>query len=159
MKRPMSISGIMDEEAARPGESAGARVMAVLSLHRIWPEIVGELAATNCFPGGFRQGCLTVTARTSAWAQEMSLLSPEIQKKLDAALGEGVVTELRFKTGRLPAASRRRPARRKTAPAPEPAPKPEPDPLLKARLEQELARIKDPELREVLLRVRLAAGE
>ena len=158
MKRPMSISGIMDEEAARPRESAGARVMAVLSLHRIWPEIVGEVAATNCFPGGFRQGRLTVTARTSAWAQEMSLLSPEIQKKLDAALGEGVVTELRFKTGRLPAASKRR-VRRKTAPAPEPAPKPEPDPLLKARLEKELAKIKDPELKEILIRVRLGMGK
>jgi predicted nucleic acid-binding Zn ribbon protein len=161
MKRPKSISGIMDEEAARPQDSAQARVMAVLNLHRIWPEIVGEMAAAHSRPAGFRQGRLTIASESPAWTQEMSLLSPQIQEKLDQALGPGVITDLRFKTAKLPrpkargrsqGRSARPPAREGKKPSQDP-----PDPLLKARLEKELASVKDPELRAVLLRIRLAA--
>ena len=151
----------MDEEAGRPQESAGARVMAVLNLHRIWPRIVGETAAAHSRPAGFRQGRLTIASESPAWTQEMSLLSPQIQERLDQALGQGVITELRFKTAKLPRAKSQGPAKARAGRppgSPRKEPPPPPDPLLQARLEKELATVKDPELREVLLRIRLAAG-
>jgi len=156
MRVPKSITGIMAEEAARPEDSAGAKVMAVLSLHRIWPDIVGELAASHCRPAGFRKGCLIIAAESPAWTQEMSLLGPQVQEKLDEALGRGVITELRFRTAKLPDLKKKQAGGRK--PARPVRKKPPPDPLLSARLERELAGVKDPELRKVLMRVRLAAG-
>ena len=147
----------MAEEAARPEESQTAKIMAVLDLHRIWPKMVGKLAADHCRPAGFRKGCLVIMAESPAWTQEMSFLGAEIQEKLDRELGKGVITELRFKTGKVPG-RKKAPARKRPAPPVRKKPKAPPDPLLKARLERELAIIKDPELRKVLLRVRLAAG-
>ena len=158
MKVPKSISGIMAEEASRPEESQSAKVMAVLGLINIWPEIVGDLAAKHCRPAGFRKGSLLIMAENPAWTQELSLLGPEIQARLDRALGPGVVTELRFKTGKV--TTRKKAPARQGKPFPKAPEKPQtpPDPFLKTRLEAELAKIKDPELREVLMRVRLAAG-
>jgi predicted nucleic acid-binding Zn ribbon protein len=157
MKGPKSITGIMAEEAARPEESAAAKVMAVLSLQQIWPEIVGELAGAHCRPAGFKKGSLVIASESPAWTQELSLLGPQIQERLDSALGKGVITELRFKTAKLPALKKRLAQPKKPAPLRK-KPAPPPDPVLKARLEAELAVIKDPELRKVLMRVRLAAG-
>ena len=158
MKVPKSISGIMAEEASRPEESQTAKVMAVLGLIRIWPEIVGDLAAAHCRPAGFRKGSLLIMAESPAWTQEMSMLAPDIRERLDQALGQRVVTELRFKTGKV-STRRKTPAHPKAGPKAPEMPQAPPDPLLKARLERELAKIKDPELREVLMRVRLAAGK
>ncbi len=158
MRRPKSISGIMAEEAQRPEESAGAKVMAVLNLHRIWPEVVGKTAAVHCRPAGYRKGCLTVASESPAWTQEMSLLIPQIQERLDKALGRGVITELRFKTAKLPRPKEKYHSRGKASSPAGKEPSRPPDPQLTARLERELAKIKDPELRAVLMRVRLAAG-
>ena len=158
MKVPKSITGIMAEEAARPEESAAAKVMAVLSLHLIWPEIVGGQAAEHCRPAGFRKGVLTIAAENPAWTQEMSFLVQEIQERLDSALGKGVVTELRFKTAKLPRRRKKPEPRRKQAVPNQKKPSLPPDPALLVRLEKELEGIEDRELREVLLRVRLGVG-
>jgi predicted nucleic acid-binding Zn ribbon protein len=131
-----------------------ARLLSVLELERRWVELVGEVAAGRCWPAGFRKGCLTVAADSPTWAQELDFLKADLLARITALLGPGLVTELKFKTGR-PKGRRPGPARpARIAPPPPPPPSPE----LRARLEAELARLKDPELRATLLRLRLKAG-
>ncbi|MBW1713863.1 MAG: DUF721 domain-containing protein [Deltaproteobacteria bacterium] len=151
MKRPKSIAAILGHDPTP--------ALAVLELSRLWPQVVGPvvapLAAERCRPVAFRQGLLTVAADSPAWAQELDLRQVEIQARLDEILGPGLVTGLRFKT----ASARRRPQKPKPTqpPAPALAPPP-PDPALKARLEEELSGIDDPELKETLFRLRLKAA-
>ena len=40
-----------------------------------------------------------IAVKSSAWIQELSLMRDEIKKRLNQALGPGVIQELRFKIG------------------------------------------------------------
>jgi len=158
MRRPESISGVLGRGGGKTPGAPAAGLMTILGLGSAWPEVVGELAAAHSRPAAFRKGLLTVATDSPAWAQELDFLKVEIQERLDRLLGPGVVAELRFKAGRGQDKISRTPkSEAGTGPA-EAAPAPEPDPELKAGLEEELSRIKDPDLRETILRLRLKAG-
>jgi predicted nucleic acid-binding Zn ribbon protein len=62
---------------------------------RAWPEVAGPAMAKYAVPTAERNGSLTITCRSSVWAQELDLMAPELIAKLDAALGEGRITSLR----------------------------------------------------------------
>ena len=42
-------------------------------------------------PVGFRDGTLTVRAATTAWATQLRMLVPDVRRRLDEVVGEGVV--------------------------------------------------------------------
>ena len=70
-------------------------------LHSKWAEAVGEKIASHAGPEGLRGGTLTVMVDSSAWMNQLSMLSPEIIRKVNEALGGGErVEELRFRLGR-----------------------------------------------------------
>jgi predicted nucleic acid-binding Zn ribbon protein len=48
-------------------------------------------------PVSERDGVVSVACRSSVWAQELELLGPELLDKLNAALGDPAVAQLRFK--------------------------------------------------------------
>ena len=59
-------------------------------------EIVGpQIAASSCAQM-VRDGILFVACRSSAWANELTLLKPDILKKLRGALGQKAVKDVRF---------------------------------------------------------------
>jgi predicted nucleic acid-binding Zn ribbon protein len=43
-----------------------------------------------------RDGVLTVSCRSSVWAEELKMMAPDLRDRLNAALGEEAVAELRF---------------------------------------------------------------
>ncbi len=45
-------------------------------------------------PVGFADGTLTVRAATTAWATQLRLLVPDVRRRLDAVVGEGVVAHV-----------------------------------------------------------------
>ncbi len=49
-----------------------------------WRLAVGPRVAQHAFPLRLHQGTLTVRATSSAWAQELAMLAPTIQKRLQA---------------------------------------------------------------------------
>ena len=58
--------------------------------------------AAEAEPVAERAGRLTVSCRSATWAQELSLLAPELVQRLNAALepaGPGPLKELRVRTG------------------------------------------------------------
>ena len=59
-------------------------------------EIVGpQIAASSCAQM-VRDGILFVACKSSTWANELTLLKPEIMKKLQSALGRKAVKDVRF---------------------------------------------------------------
>ena len=50
-------------------------------------------------PTGERDGVLTVTCAAAVWAQELDLMAAELILRLNAALGDEAIRELRCRTG------------------------------------------------------------
>jgi predicted nucleic acid-binding Zn ribbon protein len=70
-----------------------ARVQAV------WESAVGSSIAAEARPTAERNGVLTITCAAAVWAQELDLLAGELVPKLNDALAEDAIRELRCRTG------------------------------------------------------------
>ena len=68
---------------------------------RIWKGAVGEQIAENAAPAAFKGGTLLVHVTSSTWLQHLGFLRQEMTRKINAALGREMVTELKFKIGNL----------------------------------------------------------
>jgi predicted nucleic acid-binding Zn ribbon protein len=64
-----------------------------------WGDVLGEALASECRPVSERQGAVTVACRSSVWAQELSMMAPDLVGRLNEALGGTAVGELRFRVG------------------------------------------------------------
>ena len=87
--------------APRPLAAALERVAAGLEpptlLARVqacWDE------AAEAEPVAERERVVTVSCRSSVWAEELKMLGPELCEKVNAALGELAVGELKFTAAR-----------------------------------------------------------
>ncbi|HMM22578.1 MAG TPA: DUF721 domain-containing protein [Selenomonadales bacterium] len=64
-----------------------------------WRQMVGEEIAAHTRPGRVRRGILNVSANNAVWAHHLSTLKEEIMDKINAFMGEKVVTEIKFQAG------------------------------------------------------------
>lgn len=89
--RPLSVAveGLADELA--PATTL-ARVQA------IWEQAAGPAIAGAARPTREHQGVLTVTCTAAVWAYELDLMETELLARLNRALGEQLVRELRCRT-------------------------------------------------------------
>jgi predicted nucleic acid-binding Zn ribbon protein len=74
-----------------------APVSGLAALQRVWPLAVGEALAAHAHPSAERDGVVTVTCSSSVWAQELTLMAPELTARLNDALKSDFVRELRFR--------------------------------------------------------------
>ncbi|WP_332888459.1 DUF721 domain-containing protein [Serinibacter arcticus] len=58
-----------------------------------WREIVGDVA-DHATPETFTDGKLVVRADSTAWATQLGLLVPQLQRRMDEEIGEGVIAEI-----------------------------------------------------------------
>lgn len=61
-----------------------------------WNDVVGEDVAAHAVPAGLRDGVLSVSAESTAWATQLRMLQGQILAKIAAAVGDGVVKSLRI---------------------------------------------------------------
>lgn len=59
-----------------------------------WTEIVGAGIADHCEPTQFVDRVVTVQCSSTAWAAQIRLLSPQLVRTLNQALGQGTVTRV-----------------------------------------------------------------
>jgi hypothetical protein len=112
-----------------------------------WPDAVGESVARNARPMAVHHGLLIVLVRDNVWMQELAMMRDEIKKKLNRALGPGLIQELRFKLGDWE--EEESPAAAAEAPL---------SPEAEAEARQTAAVISDPRLREQVLKTLFAAA-
>ena len=63
----------------------------------LWPEVAGAAIAAEAGPAAEREGRVTVECSGAAWAQELTLLEPDLRERLNARLEGFQVRSLRFK--------------------------------------------------------------
>jgi predicted nucleic acid-binding Zn ribbon protein len=93
-----SIGTILDTLAARMGIKKQIKKANVLN---DWAEIVGPKIAAETRAEHVRGVILFVNCSNPVWAQQLELLKPEIMKKVRAAVGPGIIMDIRFRTGQI----------------------------------------------------------
>jgi predicted nucleic acid-binding Zn ribbon protein len=61
-----------------------------------WPTVVGEQIAAHATPTTMREGVLSVSAESTAWATQLRIVQAQLLAKIAAAVGDGVVTSLKI---------------------------------------------------------------
>ena len=93
---PESVGSILDSVLDSTGLRRRTAERTVLE---DWPDIVGDKIAGQSRPIDIRDGILVLEADHAAWRQELTLLIPEIIRKLNRKYGEGTVKEIKWKHG------------------------------------------------------------
>lgn len=62
-----------------------------------WEEIVGVAIANHATPGRLHHGILWLKVVDAAWRQELSLMRLELAAKINAAVDEDIVKEIRLR--------------------------------------------------------------
>jgi predicted nucleic acid-binding Zn ribbon protein len=68
----------------------------------IGTEVAGDRLAAAAAPVSEREGTVTVACQSAVWAHELELLAPDLLGRLEGALGDPLVTKLRFVVGSGP---------------------------------------------------------
>ncbi|MHB1135860.1 MAG: DciA family protein [Coriobacteriia bacterium] len=135
------------------GKRHGARVVGV------WSEVVGADIARHTQGFAFREGReLVVFVDTPTWANELSLMSADLMRRINSRIGEESVTSLRFTVSKRVATERVWSAAIEQSEAAYEPDQVEPSDLSDVEQDQAAhvaAVINDPELREIALRVML----
>lgn len=88
---PQPLGGIAERLVLQRGWTAEVGVGGVVGR---WPEIVGEQISSHCQVENFDGGALVVRADSTAWATQIQLLLPQLEKRLAEEVGEGTVTQI-----------------------------------------------------------------
>jgi predicted nucleic acid-binding Zn ribbon protein len=59
------------------------------AVQEAWPQVAGSLAAAQGDPVAEREGVVTISCRSSTWAQELDLMQSELLPRLRDALEPG----------------------------------------------------------------------
>jgi predicted nucleic acid-binding Zn ribbon protein len=84
-------------EALEPLRRELAPATTLARVQEVWPSVAGR-AAREAAPVSERAGTVTFACRSSVWAGELTLMAGELKDRLNAALGDPSVTDLRFVT-------------------------------------------------------------
>jgi predicted nucleic acid-binding Zn ribbon protein len=68
-------------------------------VQQVWTTAAGSAIAAAARPTAERAGVLTVSCAAAVWAQELDLMADDLIARVNAALGEEAITELRCRTG------------------------------------------------------------
>jgi predicted nucleic acid-binding Zn ribbon protein len=90
--RPAAIALREALKTAAPQTGLGA-------VQTVWPQAVGEAIAAVAEPVAERDGVVTVRCESATWAQELTLMEPQLLERLRDQLGEGAPQGLRCSAG------------------------------------------------------------
>lgn len=88
---PRHIGSDVDHLVSALGWSTPLAVAGVVGR---WREVVGHEVADHCRPETFEEGALVVRADSTAWAMQVRLLLPQLERRLAEEVGEGVVESI-----------------------------------------------------------------
>ena len=97
-KQPKPINKIVAQVMLKGGYG---RQIAGNQLGTAWSEAAGQLLARDTRPGNIRRGSLQVTAKNSIVRQELTYVKEEILKKLQTAVPELDIRDLRVQIGKI----------------------------------------------------------
>jgi predicted nucleic acid-binding Zn ribbon protein len=91
---PRSLSGALEQLTSTLAPATTlARVQAV------WESVSGPAIAAAAHPSAEHDGVVTVLCEASVWAHELDLMGADLVARLNEALDQQIVHELRCRTG------------------------------------------------------------
>ena len=90
---PQPLGSIARDVAKKRGWAARVAEGTVLGQ---WPAVVGQHIADHATPTALRDGVLSVSAESTAWATQLRIIQAQVLAKIAAAVGDGVVTALKI---------------------------------------------------------------
>lgn len=88
---PMPVGSTVDRLLSDRGWDRSLSVAGVIGR---WRDVVGDQVADHCVPETFADGALVVRADSTAWAVQVRLLLPQLERRLAEEVGEGVVESI-----------------------------------------------------------------
>lgn len=88
---PQPLSSALERLADQHGWGNDLAVHGVVAR---WAQVVGADVAAHCHPERYAEGELTIRTDSTAWATQVRLLLPTLQRRLDAELGRGTVSRV-----------------------------------------------------------------
>lgn len=90
----------VERELSKGGSKAA---LPLAEIAAAWPKAVGETVARQAWPLRLgKDGTLHVATSSATWAFELDRLSPEIEGRLSALVGDDAPRKLRFRVGPVP---------------------------------------------------------
>jgi len=68
----------------------------------IWDEVVGDEIAKNSAPNRIDRGLLVVVTKNPTWTQQLTMMKKKIINKINEALDDEIVKDIRFIQGEIP---------------------------------------------------------
>jgi predicted nucleic acid-binding Zn ribbon protein len=88
---PQLLGAMVDKLVGDQGWELELRVRGVFAR---WSELVGDEVGAHSTPETFTDGKLVVRTDSTAWATQLTLLTPTVLRRLNEDLGDGTVTIL-----------------------------------------------------------------
>lgn len=73
--------------------------MQLAGVWKIWDQAVGPAIAENARPLAFKQKLLLVQVSSPIWIQQLRFLKTDLIARLNQALGEACIEDIKFKVG------------------------------------------------------------
>ncbi len=101
--RPVAIGHILPRllQSCR-----GQSDQALIQVWDLWDEAVGAAIAADAQPEAFKGKILIVKVSSSTWIHHLQFLKKDIIAKINDALGQDLVEEIKFKIGTIGATMR-----------------------------------------------------
>ena len=95
-KKSVHIGGILNDvlKTLRPAADSG-----LVQVWPLWDDAVGRVIAENARPAAFKGKLLLVHVSSSPWVYQLQFLKREIIQKLNTALGQDLIEDIKFKIG------------------------------------------------------------
>ncbi len=101
-------------EGWQPSKGRAAAEDPLTAVRLAWADVAGPEVAANAQPLKIERDALVVVTRSNAWSQQLTFLSERIVTDLRARLQTPAFSRLRFRVGRMPAATPATPGRRRS---------------------------------------------
>ncbi len=88
------LSKVLKKAIVQQGLDHGIREQ---QLFLRWEEIVGTAIANHSSPSRLRNGILWLQVTDAVWRQELTLMRVELVAKINSALGEEIVKDIRLR--------------------------------------------------------------
>lgn len=119
-------------------------------LWKEWNKLVGEQISKNCQPERLKDGILFLRVSSPVWAQQLHFMKNMIIEKVNGFMGSNGIKELRFQVGKFRATGERDRKPWKEASL---------DKEVLSRIDTMLSSLRDPELREILKKLRIKEAQ
>ena len=92
------VGSVLQDLLKTPAVASNTRLSRIWE---VWADAVGAHIAANTMPAAVKGRLLIVHAESSAWIQQLHFLKQEIITKINRALGENLVKDIKFRIGTL----------------------------------------------------------